>query len=65
VASGGIATPSDCQIREGASPTCSESRSMRAGGFSGSSSRETEKREKEESRGRERTGEKFTGIKGN
>jgi len=37
---------------------------MRASGFS-SSGRATGKREKEESRGRERTGEKFTGIKGN
>jgi len=51
VASGGIATPSDCQVRGGASHTGNESRSMRAGGFSGSS-RETEEREKEESRGK-------------
>jgi len=38
VARGGIATPSDCQVRGGASHTCSESRSMCAGGFSSSSS---------------------------
>jgi len=37
---------------------------MRASGFSGSG-RETGNREKGESRERERTGERFTGIKGN
>ena len=46
---------SDCHVRGGASCTCSESEAMRAGGFSGSS-RETGRREKEESRESERMG---------